>query len=291
MPKVNRAAQLLAAGQPIFNVGTRGRGYEAGREIAGTWADGIVYDMEHGAFDIGELREFMRGLREAGPTRSGHPTPAVLVTLPFDGISETVVRANNWVIKQVLASGVHGLMLCHAESPEAVKAFVECARYPFNTLGLGQGLDVGRRGGGGQAHAAEVWGVSTREYLDIADPWPINPQGELMLGVKIENVRALSNVEMTMTVPGIAYAEWGPGDMGMSLGFPDNHDEPYPAPMQAARARILAACKHNGVAFLSGVYTRDVIERVEEGVRVCHSRDGREAADLARTHFGRTMPA
>ncbi len=38
--------------------------------------------MEHGAFDITELHGFMKGLVDAGPTRGGHRTPAVIVTQP-----------------------------------------------------------------------------------------------------------------------------------------------------------------------------------------------------------------
>jgi hypothetical protein len=34
-------------------------------------------------------------------------------------------------------------------------------------------------------------------------------------------------------VPGISFAEWGPGDNGMWLGYANNHDEPYPADMWA----------------------------------------------------------
>src|SRR5262245_28253931 len=183
MARVNRVIELLEQGQPLYYTGTRKRGYEGGREMANTWADFVNYDMEHGPFNPAELREFMRGLVEAGPTRSGHRTPTVVVTLPVDAINEMVVRANSWVYKQLLACGVHGLLLCHAETPDAVRAFVESCRYPFNTIGVGKGLEVGRRGGGGQQHAAEIWGVETREYLKIADPWPLNPKGELFLGL------------------------------------------------------------------------------------------------------------
>jgi 4-hydroxy-2-oxoheptanedioate aldolase len=290
MPRVNRAVELMAASQPVYPVGARTRSREGGRELAQTWGDYITYDMEHSPFDLHALQEFLGGLADGGPTRSGHRAPPVIVTLPFDGTDEPTVRANSWVVKQILACGVHGLLLCHAETPEAVRAFVECCRYPFNTAGVGKGLGEGRRGAGGQAHAAEVWGIPTRQYLDVADPWPLNPKGELFLGLKIENKRALSNVEATMKVPGIAFAEWGPGDMGMSLGFPDNHDEPYPEPMVEARARVLAACKANGIGFLSGVYTRDVVERIKEGVTVPASRDGLPAAEVGRASTGRTMP-
>ena len=54
---------------------------------------------------------------DGGPTKSGHKTPAVLAELPFDGINKTNVQANSWIIKQILAKGVHGLILCHANKP------------------------------------------------------------------------------------------------------------------------------------------------------------------------------
>lgn len=290
MPRVNRCVELFAQDQPVYYAAPVARGHEGGLQMAQTWADYIVYDIEHHPFDMNELRAFMAGLIAGGPTKSGHRTPAVIVTLPFDGTSPDVVRANSWVIKQVLACGVHGLLMVHAESPEAVKAFVEHSRYPFNTIGVGAGLDEGRRGGGGQADAAAVWGVPVREYLDLADPWPLNPRGELLLGLKIENKRALSNCELSLKVPGISFAEWGPGDMGMSLGFPDNHDEPYPPAMEDARSRVLAACKANDIRFLSSVYTHNVTMRIDEGVRICAGRDGESAAKIGREYTRRTMP-
>lgn len=290
MPRVNRCVELFEQDQPVYYAPPSERSHAGGVTDAQTWADYIVYDVEHHPFDMNALRAYMAGLIAGGPTRSGHRTPGVIVTLPFDGTSPDAVRANSWVIKQVLACGVHGLLLVHAESPEAVKAFVECSRYPFNTIGVGQGLDDGRRGGGGQADAAAVWGIPMRDYLDRADPWPLNPRGELLLGLKIENKRALSNCELSLRVPGISFAEWGPGDMGMSLGFPDTHDEPYPPAMEDARNRVLAACKANDVRFLSSVYSHNVAMRIDEGVRVCAGRNGEEAAKIGREHTKRTMP-
>ncbi len=288
MPRINRAIELLEQGQPIYYTGVRDRTYQGGLEAAKTWADYLMYEMEHGPFDIGALHEFMRGLVDGGPTRSGHRTPAVIVTLPTDGTDEHVMRANAWMVKQVLAAGVHGILLCHAETPGAVKAFVEAARYPFQTIGVGQGLDVGRRGSGGQGWAARIWGVSVQEYLRKADVWPLNPEGELMLGLKIENRRALSNVEATLKVPGICFAEWGPGDMGMSFGYPDRHDPPYPPEMEQARARVLAACKANGIFFLNQVRPDTVTAMIDEGVMI--GAGNQEAAEIGRRYTKRTMP-
>jgi 4-hydroxy-2-oxoheptanedioate aldolase len=289
MPKrVNKAVELLEQRQPIYYTSAEDRGYEGGRALAKTWADYINYDLEHGAFDVERLQEFMRGLVDGGPTPSGHRTPAVIVTLPVTGADEQVFRANTWMVQQVLTTGIHGILLCHAESPGAVKAFVESTRFPFNNVG--SGLNVGRRGSGGQAHAAEIWGLPVPEYLQRADPWPLNPNGELLLGLKIENVRALENAEAVAKVPGIAFAEWGPGDMGMSLGFPDAHDPPYPPEMQAARARVLAACKASGLAFLEMVNADNVVDQLAAGVMIGAGRDADKAATIGRKHTARAMP-
>ena len=135
--------------------------------------------------------------------------------------------------------------------------------------------------------AAAIWGVTPQEYVQKADVWPLNPDGEIMLGLKIENRRALENAEASAAVPGIAFAEWGPGDMGMSLGHADAHDPPFPPEMSAARARVKAACDAAKVFFLNGVRPHDVVERIDEGVMVGSATE--EAARIGREYTGRQM--
>jgi 4-hydroxy-2-oxoheptanedioate aldolase len=289
--RINKAVELLAQRQPVYfefvDAHTAGE-YEGGRALAQTWADYITYDMEHSGFDVRALERFMRGLIDGGPTRSGHRSPAVIVTLPLDGADAHAVRANSWMIKHALAAGVHGLLLCHVESEGAARAFVEAVRYAFTAQV--EGLGPGRRGHGGQERAAQIWGIAPGEYFTRADPWPLNPDGELLLGIKVENTRALAQVERTTSVPGLAFAEWGPGDMGMSMGYPDQHDEPYPAPMRAARERVIGACKAAGLAFLETVSPHNVLAKLEEGVKIGCGPQAREAADVGRRHTGRTLP-
>ena len=285
MSGINRAVELLNRGQPIYYGGAGELSYEKGVEASGRWEDYLCVEMEHGLFDLSRLKAFMTGLMEAGPTAGGHLTPCVIVTLPTNGTSEAVMRANAWMVKQLLALGVHGLLLCHAETPGAVRAFVEAARYPFQTRGVGEGLEVGQRGSGGQGFAAGAWGISVQDYVQRADVWPLNPEGELMLGLKVENRRALANVDESLAVPGIAFAEWGPGDMGMSFGYPDGHDPPYPPEMIAARAAVLKACRANGVAFLNGVSPDNVTDMIDEGVMVANATP--EAAEIGKRYTGR----
>lgn len=291
--RINRVIELLEDGQPAYYTGAHSGAdisYEAGRAAAGTWADYLNIGFEHGAFDLAGLDAFMRGLVDGGPTRSGHRTPVVIVEAPVDGATEETVRANAWQFRQILARGVHGIILCHAETPGAVRAFVESCRFPFQTAGVGEGLEQGRRGAGGQAAAAPIWGVSQEEYLRLADPWPLNPDGELLLGLKFENPRALANAEVSAKVPGVGYAEWGPGDQALALGYAAPQPEPYPEDLLAIRSRVFAACRDAGVAFLDAAIPTSITSKLDEGVRIVSSVDSEETARIGRAHTGRTLP-
>jgi 4-hydroxy-2-oxoheptanedioate aldolase len=108
--------------------------------------------------------------------------------LPILGYDEVSIRTNYWMIHQVLAAGIHGIQLCHARSPEAVKLFVTACRYPFERPNIAKNdLEEGMRGSGSESFAAKIWGISAHEYMQAADPWPLNPKGELLLPVKIED--------------------------------------------------------------------------------------------------------
>ena len=150
-------------------------------------------------------------------------------------------------------------------------------------------LGIGTRGRGSETTAAPVWGLSTEEYLERCDPWPLNPKGELLLGVKLESPEGVANCEAILAVPGLGFAEIGPGDLSLSLLYHTIPPEPWPAEMQAARDRILAACRNNGIAFLQGCNVDNIKSRIDEGVRVIagHSE---EVAIRGRAHQKRTMP-
>ena len=255
--RVNTAIRRLANDEPAFYTGSHAGAvltFEAGAGMADTWADYINIGMEHGPLDLAGLDQFMKGMASVRT-----PTPAVLVELPFEARSVDIVHANAWQIRQLLTLGVHGFMLCHAERPEAVAAVVDAMRYTFRG---------GTRGSGGQGAAAEIWGVSPAEYLELADPWPMNPSGELLLGLKIENRRALDNAFETTAVPGVAFAEWGPADMSMSHGYrgiPADFERPE---LQQARQRVFDACKAAGIPFLEGCTEDNLAQKLADGVRV-----------------------
>ena len=249
--RVNRCIQLHQSGQPLFYTGLTERlSHDLGRQMASTWADFILVEFEHYSLDTRALTDFMYGLSDGGPTNSGHRTPTVLCTLPANGMTATEVEANSWQIRHILSTGVHGIVLCHARSAEATRAFVNACRYPTALLGRDAGLTEGTRGLGGQFAAAEIWGIPPDEYIRRADPWPLNPNGELLLGVKIEDREGAAIATEIASTPGLFFGEWGPGDMSLSHGRIGGHDPPYSTDVDNARQSVQDACNEAGLAFL-----------------------------------------
>src|SRR5260370_18525929 len=165
------------------------------------------------------------------------------------------------MFQQVLANGVNGIMLAHADSPGAVRAFVEAVRFPIHKQGVDKGVGEGRRGAHGTPTAAQIWGVTNDVYEQKADAWPLNPNGELLFGLKLEDKYALANAEENLKVPGVGFAEWGPGDMALSLGIRVPRTEESPA-MKAARAKVLAATKANKLLFLYSINPNNAVHMI-----------------------------
>jgi len=309
--RINRAIELLAQGQAIYYDGPHSGHvltYAQGKADAQTWADYINVGMEHGAFDMTGLAEYMRGMIDGGPTRSGHRTPTVLVEAPVNGTDEANVRFNAWQFRQILGRGAHGILLCQAETAGAVRAFVEACRYPFQLAGVDPALPspaerlrgarrpdghdklgTGTRGRGSESTAALVWGLPGDDYMQCCDPWPLNPRGELLLGVKLESPEGVANCEAILDVPGLGFAEMGPGDLSLSLGYTTIPWNPFPPEMQEARDRILGACRKRGLAFLETCGPESIVAKIGEGVRIV-SGHREETAKVGRAHQKRTMP-
>jgi 4-hydroxy-2-oxoheptanedioate aldolase len=309
--RINRAIELLAQGQAIYYVGAHtGQVLTAaqGREDLGTWADYINVGMEHGAFDMTGLAHYLQGLVDGGPTRSGHRAPTVIVEAPVNGIDENHVRFNAWQFRQILGRGAHGVLLCQCETAGAAHVFVESCRYSHHHEGVDMsqptplqrmqgaaistpvgGLGAGTRGRGSEATAAAIWGVSPPEYMELADPWPLNPKGELLLGVKLESPEGIANCEDILATPGLGFAELGPGDLSLALGYKEMPRDKYPPEMAEARERVLGACKKNGLAFLEIGTPDNIKTKIGQGVRIVagHSE---EAARIGRAYQKRAMP-
>jgi len=289
--RINIAIELLENGQPVYYVGSHdgvSGSFEQGKKDAQTNGDYISYDMEHAPYDVRALAEYMRGLKAGGPTKSGHQTPPVIAVVPVNGTDEATVRANAWQVNQVLATGVHGIMLPHANTPGAVRAFVEAMRFPIHKQAVDQGLGEGRRGIHGVAMASKIWGVTPEEYLQKADLWPLNPNGELLLGLKMEDKYSVANAEEILKVPGISFGELGPGDLILSLGLPRGSGGPIPPQLQQAHDKVFGLMKKNKIFYHDSARFGSVIELIKSGAMILYASESEMEA--GRNYTKRPKP-
>ena len=302
--RVNKAIELWEDNQVVFyNVywpSGAPDGYEEGKRMAKTYCDAINYEMENGSFDFNNLRNFMQGLADGGPTPSGHRTPMVFVTLPAVGFDGPSMRANAWQIQQALAAGAHGCLICEMHSAEAGEIAISAARYKFTLPGVKEYPIEGSRGAGSQVFAQHIWGMKGDEYLAVADCWPHNPKGEISMGFKLENRHAVESAEQIMAIQGLAFAEPGPSDNSWSiLGWdavkPMSREErakvlSSPIYVDALERVRLAAMKHHIQWLGTGKHGASMNESYDQGMRMLPG-DDEEVVRASREYAKRKMPA
>ena len=302
--RVNKAIELWEDNQVAFyNVympSGAPDGYEEGKRLSQTYCDAINYEMENGSLDFSNLRNFMQGLVDGGPTPSGHRTPMVFVTLPAVGFDGPSMRANAWMIQQALAAGAHGVLICEMHSPEAGEIAISAVRYKFTLPGVKEYPIEGSRGSGSQVFAQHIWGLKNEAYLAVADCWPHNPKGEISMGFKLENRHAAENAEQIMAIQGLAFAEPGPSDNSWSyLGW-----DAIRSMSKEERAKVMAtpkyidglerirlAARKNNVMWLgTGSPGSSMEQSYDQGMRMLPG-DNEEVVRKSREYSKRKMPA
>ena len=123
---------------------------------------------------------------------------------------------NEWMIKNALDQGAHGIIAPHIENAEQALHVVRSMRYPQRNAAPDMEPEWLR--GSGPGNAVRYWGVSGTEYLAKADVWPLDPNGELLNMIQIENKIGISNVSEIAKVPGVSMLMAAPGDLGMAYG-------------------------------------------------------------------------
>ncbi len=256
--------ELLEREQPVFCAAVVPNGdYEQLTSVATSDFDMVMIETEHLGFDPLTLRQSLQTLLSRKHIAAkGSLQPDVV---PFVRIPPYAREQNQWVIKQTLDLGPYGLVLPHLDSVEGAAAAVRAARYP-QAIGAHDLEPAGERGWWPWA-AAHYWGVSAEEYLDAADLWPLDPDGELLLLGIVENVRGVENLpDILREVKGIGAIWVGPGDLSVSMGLRGDIDHPE---VEAAVQRVLATCVEFGVP-CAGVAGRsaDAAQLLEQGFQM-----------------------
>ena len=144
---------------------------------------------------------------------------------------------------------------------------------------------------GSLTFAAWVWRLGVPEYLQKADVWPLNPEGEIVLGVKLEYQEALDTAAATLSVPGLAFAEHGPRALGLSYGYLEGRADPLlPPEVVGADDMVLELTKERGMFFLDNVLPENVARQIDRRVMTGAGRR-EDSAELGTGHNRRTSSA
>ena len=265
-PRANPVMKLLEQNKPAFSIWANyigvGKDYHAAVTLQNNKNyDFILYDLEHDPLDVEGLSQFLRALLDpAAIAKDGiSVVKPVVVRIPPNGRE---IHQNQWMVKQILDTGVAGLMFPHIETPEQAINAIKAVRYP-QPANAANVEPEGLRGAS-NAIAARYWGMSSREYERRSDVWGLSPDADMLIILIIENKLGVENVREIARTLRDAHAKvilWaGGGDMSLSYG----HDE---ALTQAGLDKVIAAGKEFRLPVgING--TRDFQKRYEQGVRV-----------------------
>ena len=237
-------------------------GWQVGEEVYTKPAiDFLFVELEYEPFNTEKLRSFLLALnsrREVFLKGNLQPNLVTIVNLPTTGSHDFYSQ-----IKEVLNLGVFGIWFSRVQTADQARRFVQACRY---TQPMGSPISEPR---GTRSFypfwASFLWGLTQEEYRQHADPWPLNPHGDLMLILHIEDKEGVENIDAILDVPGFAGVTFGPLDYSFTIGRPNEKTHPD---VKAAEKKVKDACKQRGIHFIEWVDERDVKQRIEEGYKM-----------------------
>src|SRR3979409_1107217 len=240
LPRLNSVIKALESGKPTFTSFCQADP-ETAIAMATAKYDGIVYEMEHNPWDIRALRDSLQYMLNRGQiAKSGSVAPTVtpMVRIPPNGAEKAQFHA-----KQALDLGTYGIVWPHISTVDQAYNAVAACRYPrMKTAPRYQ--PAGIRGDGPPTDTRH-WGLPQQEYYKKAGVWPLDPDGEVLVMLMIEDTLAIENLDDILAkVPGIGLILIGEGDLSQELGFPRQYEHPQ---VLDAMSHIVKTCKkHKG---------------------------------------------
>lgn len=259
--RLNGIIRMWEAGKPAFTCFAKSDKQTA-IDLSDSPYDGLVFEMEHNPWDMNALQDALQYLLSRKQVRAAETlAPAVtpIVRVPANG-----VEMNQAYAKQALDRGVYGVIWPHINDvAQAYNAVASCryARPKDAPLYEPKGVR-----GDGPATAARYWGLTIAEYYAKADVWPLAPNGEILVGLMIESIKGIENLNEILTeVPGVGFVLIGEGDLSQEMGFPRQYDHPE---VRDAMAKVAGTCKRHNVPVGNPHVTASNLERLMlEGYR------------------------
>lgn len=275
-PRLNGVIRALEQGQAAFTCFTP-PDVESAIALSTTSYDGIVFEMEHNPWDIRALRDslqYMLNRRQIAQSGSIAPAVTPLVRIPPNG-----GEMNQAYAKQALDLGAYGIVWPHISTVEHAYNAVGACRYP--RLPTAPRYEPKGIRGDAPTAAARYWGLTQQEYYRRADVWPLDPQGEVLVILMIEDLEGIRNLPQILEkVPGIGVILIGEGDLSQELGIPRQYDHPE---LREQMAKVVATCKEYNVPVGHPHVDANNVERVlAEGYRFLMAAPTRSYAGLEK---------
>jgi 4-hydroxy-2-oxoheptanedioate aldolase len=240
IPRLNGIIRQLEAGNTAVTTFSAAETAN-GVSLATSGYDGVIFEMEHNPFETKGLRDTLQFMLNRGQIVNGGslaPQVTPIVRIPPNGSEK-----NQFLAKQVLDVGVYGVVWPHVSTVEEAYNAVSASRYPRPEDR--PYLEPRGQRGDAPVAAARYWGISQQDYYKKADVWPLNPEGEILVIIMCEEVKAIGNLDaMLKQVPGIGVVLIGEGDLSQDLGHPREYDHPV---VVEAMAEIRKICAANNV--------------------------------------------
>jgi 4-hydroxy-2-oxoheptanedioate aldolase len=223
--------------------------------------DFILVDMEHEPFDVAALRNFLlacNSRRDLLVKGNLQPNYAVLVRIPQDADGPI-----GWMIKQVLDAGAHGVIVPHVRNAQDAERVVSACRYPQpkdSKIARPQGAR-----GGGPRLCSYLWGLSSRGYVERADVWPLNPKGDLMSIMMIEDEEGVENIEEILSVKGVGAVMFGPFDYSFAAGV--GTKQRHPKVIEALN-KVKQACDRRDVPLIGFAQPDNIADKLKQDYKM-----------------------
>ena len=184
--KKNFVKEKITDGIPVFGTWNTLGSPMVTEVMARAGFDFIIIDFEHGSFSISEVHNYVNACERYSCS------PIVRVPGKFD-----------WMIQQVLDQGAHGVILPGIETSQDVRDFVEAVKFK----------PQGHRGFTPHTKAGGFTNINAETY-------PQEANDLTLVGVIIESVVALDNLDSILEVEGLDIVYFGAYDLSLELSSP-----------------------------------------------------------------------
>ncbi|MCM8824963.1 MAG: HpcH/HpaI aldolase/citrate lyase family protein [Candidatus Omnitrophica bacterium] len=225
MPE-NSLKNKLREGRPVIGVFIITSHPTIAEVLALSGFDWLVFDMEHGVIDLESVEMMAQAISRTDTS--------ALVRVPWNDFV---------VIKQVLDTGVQGLIIPMVNTPQQAQQAVKATRYP----------PQGIRGIG--PHRASGFGIWINQYFERADE-------NIAVIIQIEHKEAVENLEKILEVKGIDCVFIGANDLAASMGLLGNPGHPE---VENTIQYINTVCKKSGVPCGLVASSSQIDQRINEG--------------------------